>query len=156
MKDKDKTKDEEVKLVVEGVPEDTADSTSAAQSLTQIIREQAKEEDAPITKNNISLKKIIGGDILMAASVRKQIGVLLLVSVFLIVYIAEGYSYRKYISDIDKLTSTLKDAKYKALSAKSDLTEKTRESQVLDMLRINNDTLLHPSTYPPFIIEVPE
>lgn len=149
-------KDEEVKLSVDGTAEAVADDTAAGQSLSEIIREQVKEEDSPITKNNLSLKKILGGDILMAAAVRKQIWLLLLVAAFLIAYIAEGYSYKKYILEIDKLTKTLEDAKYKALSSKSDLTEKTRESKVLDMLRINNDTLLHPSTFPPFIIEVPE
>lgn len=149
-------KDEGVKLSADGTAEAVADDTAVGQSLSEIIREQVKEEDSPITKNNLSLKKILGGDILMAAAVRKQIWLLLLVAAFLIAYIAEGYSYKKYILEIDKLTKTLEDAKYKALSSKSDLTEKTRESKVLDMLRINNDTLLHPSTFPPFIIEVPE
>ncbi len=156
MSEQEKIKDEEGKLSVDGTAKAVADDTAAGQSLSEIIREQVKEEDSPITKNNLSLKKILGGDILMAAAVRKQIWLLLLVAAFLIAYIAEGYSYKKYILEIDKLTKTLEDAKYKALSSKSDLTEKTRESKVLDMLRINNDTLLHPSTFPPFIIEVPE
>lgn len=156
MSEQEKTKDEEVKLSADVTAEAAADDAAAGQSLSEIIREQVKEEDAPITKNNLSLKKILGGDILMAAAVRKQIWLLLLVAAFLIAYIAEGYSYKKYILEIDKLTKTLEDAKYKALSSKSDLTEKTRESKVLDMLRINNDTLLHPSAFPPFIIEVPE
>ncbi len=156
MNEQEKIKDEETKLSVDGAAEAVADDTATGQSLSEIIREQVKEEDAPVSKNDLSLRKIIGGDVLMATAVRKQIWLLLLVAFFLIVYIAEGYSYKKYILEIDKLTKTLEDAKYKALSSKSDLTEKTRESKVLDMLRINNDTLLHPSTLPPFIIEVPE
>ncbi len=156
MNEQEKIKDEETKLSVGGAAEAVADDAATGQSLSEIIREQVKEEDAPVSKNDLSLRKIIGGDVLMATAVRKQIWLLLLVAFFLIVYIAEGYSYKKYILEIDKLTKTLEDAKYKALSSKSDLTEKTRESKVLDMLRINNDTLLHPSTLPPFIIEVPE
>ncbi len=156
MNGQEKIKDEETKLSVDGAAEAVADDAATGQSLSEIIREQVKEEDAPVSKNDLSLRKIIGGDVLMATAVRKQIWLLLLVAFFLIVYIAEGYSYKKYILEIDKLTKTLEDAKYKALSSKSDLTEKTRESKVLDMLRINNDTLLHPSTLPPFIIEVPE
>ncbi len=156
MNEQEKIKDEETKLSVDGAAEAVADDAATGQSLSEIIREQVKEEDAPVSKNDLSLRKIIGGDVLMATAVRKQIWLLLLVAFFLIVYIAEGYSYKKYILEIDKLTKTLEDAKYKALSSKSDLTEKTRESKVLDMLRINNDTLLHPSTLPPFIIEVPE
>ena len=57
---------------------------------------------------------------------------------------------------IDKMEGQLKDAKYKALSSSSTLTERCRESQVLEMLRQRNDSLLHPSTQPPYIINVPE
>lgn len=134
-----------------GTAEDTA-----GPSLSEIIREQATEEDAPISKSNLSLKKILGGDMLVAEVVRKQIWLILLITFFLIIYIAQGYSYKKYVLEIDKLTVQLKDAKYKALSAKSELTERTRESKVLEMLKINNDTLLKISDRPPFIIEVPE
>lgn len=134
---------------------DKAEDT-AGPSLSEIIREQATEEDAPISKNNLSLKKILGGDMLVAEVVRKQIWLILLVTFFLIIYIAQGYSYKKYVLEIDKLTVQLKDAKYKALSVKSELTERTRESKVLEMLKINNDTLLKISDRPPFIIEVPE
>ena len=50
----------------------------------------------------------------------------------------------------------LKDAKYKALSSSSTLTERCRESQVLEKLRQNHDSLLHTSNQPPYIINVPE
>ena len=132
------------------------EDSTAGHSLREIIREQVTEEDAPVVKKELSLRKILAGDILTAEIVRKQIWLLLLITGFLIVYIAEGYSYKKYALEIDRLTTQLKDAKYKALSATSELTEKTRESKILEMLRINNDTLLHISDRPPFIIEVPE
>ncbi len=124
--------------------------------MTQIIKEQAKEEDAPISKNNLSLRKIIGGEILTAEIVRKQIWLVLLITLFLVIYIAEGYSYKKYILEIDKLATQLKDAKYKALSVKSDLTEHTRESKIIEMLEMNRDSLLKRSDRPPYIINVPE
>lgn len=125
-------------------------------SLTEIIREQVTEEDTPVSKNNLSLKNIILGDLFVSGFMRKQIWLILLITLFIIIYIAEGYSYRKYVLEIDKLTVQLKDAKYKALSTKSELTERTRESKILEMLKINNDTLLHISDRPPFIIEIPE
>lgn len=155
---KEKKEQEELKTALpDAEPEKTgAEETSAGQSLSEIIREQVTEEDAPITKSDLSLKKILGGDILTAEIVRKQIWLLLFVTFFLIIYIAEGYSYKKYALEIDRLTTRLKDAKYKALSSTSELTEKTRESKILEMLSVNNDTLLHISTRPPFIIEVPE
>lgn len=154
----EKEEKDELKIVVpsDEVENNDNEEDKVGLSLSEIIREQATEEDSPITKNNLSLKKILGGDMLVAEVVRKQIWLILLITLFLIIYIAQGYSYRKYVLEIDRLTVQLKDAKYKALSTKSELTERTRESKILEMLKINNDTLLHISDRPPFIIEVPE
>jgi hypothetical protein len=57
---------------------------------------------------------------------------------------------------IDKLEKELLDAKYKALSSFSTLTEKCRESHVLDALKQNKDSLLHIADQPPYIINVAE
>ena len=57
---------------------------------------------------------------------------------------------------IDKMEKALKDAKYKALSSSSTLTEKCRESHVLEILKQNKDSLLHQADQPPYMIEVPE
>ena len=56
----------------------------------------------------------------------------------------------------DKLQKELQDTKYKALSTSSQITEKSRESNVLDMLKNNKDSVLHIATQPPYIINVPE
>ncbi len=162
MKDNDKEdkkedkKDELTADAVQTTPDTKEEKAPQGPSLSEIIRERATEEDTPLSKNNLSLRQILGGDILSAEIVRKQIWLFLLVTAFLIVYIAEGYSYKKYVLEIDKLTVQLKDAKYKALSSKSELTEKTRESKILEMLKINKDTLLQISGRPPYIVEVPE
>ena len=103
----------------------------------------------------MSLKQILWGDFLTAEIVRRQIWLILLVVFFVIVYIAQRYSYQKYMLEIDKKTAILKDAKFKALSAKSELTERTRQSKILDMLKINNDSLLKISDRPPYYSKVP-
>lgn len=148
----------ELKIVVpeNDIANEVEEEADDGLSLTEIIREQVTEEDTPVSKNNLSLKNIILGDLFVSGFMRKQIWLILLITLFIIIYIAEGYSYRKYVLEIDKLTVQLKDAKYKALSTKSELTERTRESKILEMLKINNDTLLHISDRPPFIIEIPE
>ncbi len=160
MKDKEKVEKKEELVVATDAAQPVADVVEEKEpqgpSLSEIIREQATEEDMPLLKNNLSLRKILGGDILSAEIVRKQIWLVLLITAFLIVYIAEGYSYKKYVLEIDKLTVQLKDAKYKALSSKSELTERTRESKILEMLKLNKDTLLHISGRPPYIVEIPE
>ena len=58
--------------------------------------------------------------------------------------------------EIDNLRKELQDAKYKALSTSSSLTERSRQSKVLDMLKENNDSVLHIATQPPYIINVRE
>ncbi len=160
MKDKEKVEKKEELVAANDAAQPVADVVEEKEpqgpSLSEIIREQATEEDMPLLKNNLSLRKILGGDILSAEIVRKQIWLVLLITAFLIVYIAEGYSYKKYVLEIDKLTVQLKDAKYKALSSKSELTERTRESKILEMLKLNKDTLLHISGRPPYIVEIPE
>ena len=88
--------------------------------------------------------------------IRRQIGMILIIVAFTIVYISNRYSCQRNLLEIDRLNSELQDAKYKALASSSQLTEKCRESHVLDMLKANNDSLLKIANQPPYIIKVPE
>ncbi len=142
--------------IQEQKPIDTAQGEDDSPSLIEIIKEQATEEDINPKKSSLSLRKIIGGEILTTNAVRRQIWVVLLITLFLIIYIAEGYSYKRYIVDIDKLTKEIKTAKYSALSKKSDLTEHTRESKIIELLKTNKDSLLKRADHPAYIIEIPE
>ncbi len=130
------------------------DSESEAPSLKTIIREQATEEDMPLTKN-ITLRKILGGDILYTEFIRKQVWLILLISLFIVVYISNRYKCQQDLIRINVLNEQLKDAKYRALSSSSDLTQLTRESMVLEQLRNDKDSTLHIATQPPYIINVP-
>ena len=87
---------------------------------------------------------------------RRQLGVLLLIVGFIIIYISNRYSCQKDMLEIDRLNTELIDAKYRALSSSSELTEKCRESNVLKMLQTNEDNILHIPSQPPYIVEVPE
>lgn len=141
---------------VEEAPADMEKEQAHRASLEEIIREQATEEDTPLTAANFSLRKIIGGDILMAEIVRRQVWLFILITGFLIVYIAERYSCEKYMNEIDALQVELEDVKKKALASTSELSERTRQSKVLDMLQANRDSLLKIASQPPYIIQVPE
>ena len=133
----------------------TADGEDCAPlSFRTIIRERATEDDQPFS-GNMTLEKIIGGDILYAAAIRKQIWLIMLIVLFVVVYISNRYKCQQDLIAIDRLTSELKDAKYRALSSSSDLTQQTRESKVLEHLRADNDSTLHIATQPPYIIKVP-
>ena len=119
------------------------------------IEEQAREDEQP-QSSNFTLRKILGGDILSAQLLRNNIWLIITIVFFTIVYISNRYSVQKYLIDIDKLRNELDDAKYRALSSSSQLTEKTRESHILEILKTRKDSVLKMSDRPPYIIDVPE
>ena len=124
-------------------------------SLSEVIKEQATEDEAPQSRT-FSLRKILGGDILNTTFMRRQVWLFLLIALFVIVYIANRYSCQQDIIEIDKLQTELQDAKYKALSSNSQLTEKSRQSNILQLLQDNKDSVLKLPTQPPYIITVPD
>ena len=128
--------------------------TAPQPSLQEAIKEQAREDEAA-QSTTFTLRKILGGDFLTAEMLRRQIGVILLIVVFVIIYISNRYSCQQKMLEIDKLNVELQDAKYRSLSSASELTERCRESNVLEMLRNNRDSILKIPTLPPYIIEVP-
>ena len=119
------------------------------------IKQNVREEDS-VPVGTLTLRKILGGDFLSAELVRQNSWPLVLGVFFTGVYVGFRYQCQQDMIQIDKMEGRLKDAKYKALSSSSTLTERCRESQVLKVLRQNNDSLLHISDQPPYIIKVPE
>lgn len=125
------------------------------ESLKEAIAKQAIEDEAPLS-SSFTLRKILGGDILTAQVIRRQIWLIVLVVFFIIIYISNRYSIQQDLIELDKLQKELQNAKYKALSSSSQITERSRESNVLKMLQNNKDSILHIATQPPYIINVPE
>ena len=80
----------------------------------------------------------------------------ILITCFIIIYIGLRYNNQQKLIEVDNLNKELKDAKYKALSSTSLLTEKSRESNVLEMLKNTNDSVIKIANQPPYIITVPE
>ncbi len=135
--------------------EEAAEMKEQAKKTIQLIKEKAKEEDPKLTPT-LTLRTILGGDFLTADMVRRQIWLFVLLVAFCIAYVAIRYQCQQDLLAIDKLEKELLDAKYKALSSSSTLTEKCRESHVLDALKQNKDSLLHIADKPPYIINIPE
>lgn len=124
-------------------------------SLKEVIAKQAIEEEESGSAS-FTLRKILGGDILTAQIIRKQIWLFMLIVFFIIIYISNRYSIQKDLIELDQLQKELQDTKYRALSTSSQITEKSRESNVLNMLKHSKDSTLHITTQPPYIINVPE
>ena len=131
-----------------------AKEQNALDKLKQIKKNVSEDDTVPV--GTLTLRKILGGDILSANLVRRNIWTLVLIVFFTVVYVAFRYQCQQDMIMIDKMERELKDAKYKALSSSSTLTERCRESQVLRVLRANHDSLLHASPQPPYIINIPE
>lgn len=132
-----------------------AKAAAPEESLKAALAKQAIEEEASGSAS-FTLRKILGGDILTAQIIRKQIWLFVLIVFFVIIYISNRYSIQKDLIELDQLQKELQDTKYKALSTSSQITEKSRESNVLDMLKHSKDSTLHIATQPPYIINVPE
>lgn len=136
-------------------PKEPAEGEKHEESLKEAIAKQAIEDEAPLS-SSFTLRKILGGDILTAQVIRRQIWLIVLVVFFIIIYISNRYSIQQDMIEIDQLQEELQNAKYKALSSSSQITERSRESNVLKMLQNNKDSVLHIATQPPYIINVPE
>ncbi|MCI6618399.1 MAG: hypothetical protein MSD82_06055 [Prevotella sp.] len=124
-------------------------------TLQEVIKEQATEDEAPLS-STLTLRKILGGDILSTSTIRHQIWLFLLIAFFMIIYTSNRYSCQQDLIEIDHLTKELQDAKYRALSSSSQITEKSRESNILEMLKNNEDSVLKIAKQPPYIINVPD
>lgn len=136
-------------------PQDDDNETGPLKSFAEMVKERATEGDSkPNAATN--LRSIINGDMLNAKVVRNQIGVFFLITFFVFIYISNRYACQRNLVKINKLTKELTDAKFRALSSTSELTEKSRESRVLDMLRGCQDSTLHIASQPPYIITVPK
>ena len=146
--DEDKVQEEEL-LQEEPVVEEKLKET------IQKIKERVQEED-PKPSSSLNLRTILGGDLLTTDVVRSQIWLFVLIVAFSIIYVAFRYQCQQDMITIDRLEGNLRDAKYKALSSSSTLTEKCRETHVLEVLKQNKDSLLHQADQPPYIIVVPE
>ena len=147
---------------VDSAAEQATKSEQEAEKAEEVIKEtiekikQTASEEDPRPSGQLSLRTILGGDLLTTQMVRSQIWLFIMIVAFSLVYVAFRYQCQQDMITIDKLEEKLKDAKFKALSASSTLTAKSRESHVLDILKQNKDSLLHQADQPPYIIEVPE
>ena len=127
-----------------------ADSVSA--TLEHLRKQATESDDAPV--GSLTLKQIVGGDYLLLL-VRHHIWLIVLIVIITTVYVGFRYQCQQDMIEIDLLEKNLTDAKYKAMSSSSNLTELCRQSHVLQVLRANQDSLLRVSDQPPYKIQVP-
>lgn len=139
----------------DGYDDAESEKEAAYKEVKDVIRQTAREDEKP-SSSSFTLRQILGGDILSTQFLRQQIWVILLIALFSIIYVGNRYSCQKKMLTINHLNKEVVEQRYKMLSVSSELTERCRETQVLQILRENNDTTLHIADQPPYIIEIPE
>lgn len=138
-KRKPNNKSAEEELVREGI------------ELKNALADQAREEERE-GSFNLSLKKILVGDVLNSRLLRENVGLMIVIVVFIVIGITNRYTVQQNMLVRSKLEKELQDTKFRALSASSDLTERTRKSRIIEGLR---DSTLKEPEHPAFLIEVP-
>ncbi len=125
-----------------------ADKQEAA--TTQTLKEfMSADEDEG--RPNISLRTILGGDIITGKWFRKHLPFIILLSVMAIVYISNRYAYEFEMLEQKELTDTLHDRRYKALTRSSQLLEKKLRSNVEEDLA---DSTIQTASTPSYIIKI--
>lgn len=109
---------------------------------------QKKAKNTPLT-----FRSIMGGDFLTSNFLRRQVGLIVLVTCFMIVYIYNGYSSKKQQIQIARLKTELDDARYNAITRSSELLEKSRQSRVEQYVREHEDSSIQTATTPPYLIK---
>ncbi len=100
----------------------------------------------------MSLRNILGGDILTTDFLRRQIWLLILIVICSIIYISNRYSCQQEMIEIDRLKKILTDIKYDALTRSSELTEKSRQSHIEEYVSKEGSSLQTSKT-PPYLIK---
>lgn len=103
-------------------------------------------------KKKISLKDILGGEILTRATFRKQFGLIAMCVFYIIVYITNRYQAQQELIEIQDLKEELQKIKYYSLTRSGEYTIRSRQSQIEKMLKQTPDSMLGSSQEPPFII----
>ncbi len=124
------------------------------------MEEQVAINDEPKTKKKkksvsgkgMSLKSILGGDILANDFFKRQTKLLILIMILTIFYISNRYSCQQEMIQIDKLKKDLTDIKYDALTRSSELMEKSRQSRIEEYISVQ-ESELQTATNPPYLIK---
>ena len=111
-------------------------------------QKKQKENASP---NHMSIRSILGGDILANDFFKRQTSLLILIMVLTILYIDNRDTSQQELIEIDRLKKELTDIKYDALTRSSELMEKSRQSRIEEYIS-TEESHLETSTNRPFLI----
>ena len=114
-------------------------------------KKQKKQKDTTSPKH-MSIRSILGGDILANDFFKRQTSLLILIMVLTILYIDNRYTSQQELIEIDRLKKELTDIKYDALTRSSELMEKSRQSRIEEYIS-TEESPLATSTNRPYLIQ---
>ena len=82
------------------------DTSHTHPTLKEVIDETAREDEQP-SSSSFTLRKILGGDILNTATIRKQIWLILLITFFFVLYISNRYSCQQKQLELDRFIENI-------------------------------------------------
>lgn len=115
-------------------------------------KEQKTKKKASSTSKHMSIRSILGGDILANDFFKRQTSLLILIMILTILYIDNRYSSQQELIEIDRLKKELTDIKYDALTRSSELMEKSRQSRIEEYIS-TEESPLETSTNRPYLIQ---
>ena len=128
---------------------DAEEAASSDEKAAKALRKLVAEDDDD--RLNLSLRTILGGDILAGRWFRRQFWFMVMIAAMCIFYVGNRYYCQREMLEGTKLSDTLLDRRYKVLTVSSQLKEMERPSVVQKHL---SDTTLKTSTTPIFSLPV--
>lgn len=101
---------------------------------------------------HMSIKSILGGDILANDFFKRQTSLLILIMILTILYIDNRYTSQQELIEIDQLKKELTDIKYDALTRSSELMERSRQSRIEEYIS-TEESPLETATSRPYLIK---
>ncbi|MBR1593417.1 MAG: hypothetical protein IJ659_09715 [Alloprevotella sp.] len=132
-------------------PKDAGSVKKAETSSAKALKELVSEEEGE--KLDLSLRSILGGDILAGGWFRRHFWYIVLCIALCIVYVGNRYYVQKELILKRQLEDSIVDRRYKLITISSQITERTRRSNVEKSLA---DTTLKTSTTPIYTLPVEE
>ena len=111
-----------------------------------------KNKKEAASSKHMSIRSILGGDILANDFFKRQTTLLILIMVLTILYIDNRYSSQQELIEIDRIKKELTDRKYNALTRSSELMEKSRQSRIEEYIS-TGESPLETATNRPYLIQ---
>lgn len=107
-------------------------------------------------KEPITLKSVLGGDILTTAFFRKQIYLALIIFVLMLLYVANRYDMQKRQIEISNERNELKKLEFDAISISSTLTDSIKQSKIENKLKKDTSNILRTAVSAPYVLSKEE